>query len=44
MCNNVNIRAFKPLQRNYTLFKLAPDYPKYKKALTTLQDFTYDVS
>ncbi|XP_037716445.1 cytochrome P450 4e2 [Drosophila subpulchrella] len=43
MCYNINMRAFHPLKRNETLYRLAPDYPAYSRTLKTLQDFTNEI-
>uniref|UniRef100_A0A6P4E4T8 Cytochrome P450 4e2 n=1 Tax=Drosophila rhopaloa TaxID=1041015 RepID=A0A6P4E4T8_DRORH len=43
MCYIINMRAFHPLKRNELLYRLAPDYPAYRKTLNTLQDFTNDI-
>jgi len=37
------MRAFHPLKRNETLYRLAPDYPAYSRTLKTLQDFTNEI-
>ncbi|EDV59522.1 cytochrome P450 4e2 [Drosophila erecta] len=43
MCYNINMRAFHPLKRNEMLYRLAPDYPAYRRTLKTLQDFTNEI-
>nr|QGP73853.1 cytochrome P450 monooxygenase CYP4E21 [Liriomyza trifolii] len=43
MSEDINMRAFHPLKRKNSLYKLFPSYQNYRKILKVLQDFTYKV-